>query len=406
MVRDKLLLWNAKKCSPPMDTDEIEIIVGSAWKNSQDGVRGQDYAVDPNVEFEEVKAGHIKPKKRRRTFTRPEDYKDTDMPFRWLIDGVVPKKATGFAWGPSGIGKSFIVLDMAAHVALGMPWRGRAVEQCLAIIVAAEGGEGVKRRLRAWLHHHKIDKPLEKVPITIIPHRFSLIQKGETEELLAIIREAEEFYGCKASFIILDTLNRTLGGNENDNEDMSKYSEKLDWLKEQQGGDACIMPIHHTGWKTGRARGSYALTCNVDFELPISKESKRSPASISTEKMRDAAKSTFEEHFVIIDEKYGSAGDVPVSAGVAVPADAAEFDVEETPGTKGLTDKQRGWLRDIEKFMKQNDVEYVTTPNMRPIWKDSPATIKKRFHALVDIGVLSRIKEGKYAPIHGAPKEA
>ena len=47
----------------------------------------------------------------------------------YLIDEVLPMEASGGLYGDDQTGKSFVLNDMAIHVALGRPWRGREVKQ-------------------------------------------------------------------------------------------------------------------------------------------------------------------------------------------------------------------------------------------------------------------------------------
>ena len=46
--------------------------------------------------------------------------------------------------------KSFVALDWACHVALGLPWRGREVTQGDVVYVVAEGKKGIPGRVSAW----------------------------------------------------------------------------------------------------------------------------------------------------------------------------------------------------------------------------------------------------------------
>ena|SRR5438094_10643868 len=50
--------------------------------------------------------------------------------------------------GDSGCGKSFLVLDLAFHVATGRPWLARDVSQDAVIYVCAEGQAGIKQRVQ------------------------------------------------------------------------------------------------------------------------------------------------------------------------------------------------------------------------------------------------------------------
>ena len=53
-------------------------------------------------------------------------------------------------YGASGCGKTFLALDLAAHVALGWNWRERKLKQGTVIYIAAEGGLGIEERLTGF----------------------------------------------------------------------------------------------------------------------------------------------------------------------------------------------------------------------------------------------------------------
>ena len=65
-----------------------------------------------------------------------------------LIEGLLDCGALSVMFGPSGCGKTFFALDLAAHIALGRPWRGREVLQGPVVYIAAEGGYGILDRLK------------------------------------------------------------------------------------------------------------------------------------------------------------------------------------------------------------------------------------------------------------------
>ena len=71
----------------------------------------------------------------------------------WSIQGVLPKRGTGVVFGKSGIGKSFLLGDMAWSVATGWDWQGHHVTQGQVIYVAMEQPRGYGMRLRAWAEH-------------------------------------------------------------------------------------------------------------------------------------------------------------------------------------------------------------------------------------------------------------
>ena len=92
------------------------------------------------------------PKPHDQTRLKPILWSDLDkLPKREaLVEGFIDCAALSVMFGPSGCGKTFFALDLAVHVALGRPWRGRAVLQGAVVYVAPEGGYGILERLTAF----------------------------------------------------------------------------------------------------------------------------------------------------------------------------------------------------------------------------------------------------------------
>lgn len=71
----------------------------------------------------------------------------------WQIDQHVPAGGFGVIYGPFGSGKSFYTLDLALSVASGLPYLGQyEVAVGPVCYIAAEGGSGLAKRIRAWQH--------------------------------------------------------------------------------------------------------------------------------------------------------------------------------------------------------------------------------------------------------------
>ena len=71
--------------------------------------------------------------------------------------------------------------------------------------------------------------------------------------------------------IIIDTLARNYGLNENSTEDMNKFIQRVDELKEEF--NATIVIVHHTGHgSNGRARGSSVLPAALDYEFRVDRD--------------------------------------------------------------------------------------------------------------------------------------
>ena len=67
----------------------------------------------------------------------------------YIVKGLLYAGDISFWFGQSGFGKSFLVTDIAAHIAAGRDFLGRKVRQTGVLIVPLEGQRGAKKRLYA-----------------------------------------------------------------------------------------------------------------------------------------------------------------------------------------------------------------------------------------------------------------
>ncbi len=68
----------------------------------------------------------------------------------YLVKGLIPREGLIVIWGPPKCGKSFWVFDLAMHIALGWPYRGRRIVQGPVVYVACEGAHGFRGRIEAF----------------------------------------------------------------------------------------------------------------------------------------------------------------------------------------------------------------------------------------------------------------
>jgi hypothetical protein len=69
---------------------------------------------------------------------------------RPLIKGMLEREQISLIFGETGSCKTFFALDLSLHIAAGLPWFGRKVEQGATIYVAAEAGRSIINRVVAW----------------------------------------------------------------------------------------------------------------------------------------------------------------------------------------------------------------------------------------------------------------
>ena len=72
-----------------------------------------------------------------------------EINFDWQIKDIFERKTYGQIFGPTGSGKSFVVLDMAYCIAAGIDYHGHETKQGNVVYICGEGFSGLNRRLRA-----------------------------------------------------------------------------------------------------------------------------------------------------------------------------------------------------------------------------------------------------------------
>jgi hypothetical protein len=133
------------------------------------------------------------------------------------VKGLIPRVGLVIVWGPPKCGKSFLTFDLVMHVAMGWEYRGRRVKQGLVVYCALEGAEGFRARVEAF-RREKLSEDASP-PFHLMASSLSLVADHPT--FLADIRAqlGEE----RPAVVVIDTLNRSLAGSENDDKDMNAY---------------------------------------------------------------------------------------------------------------------------------------------------------------------------------------
>jgi putative DNA primase/helicase len=189
-----------------------------------------------------------------------EEFTREPRPIRWLIRDLVPAESLMMVFGPSGGGKTFVVLDWALSIASRLPdWQGAKVRGGPVVYLAGEGHAGLTLRAAAWKNHHQLQR-FENAWIS---------QAGcdlNTAAGLQLARESILEVGAKPAFVIVDTVHRFLRGDENSTEDVGEMVKACNALQQEFG--CTVLLVHHTGHgDQDRERGSSswrgALEANV-----------------------------------------------------------------------------------------------------------------------------------------------
>lgn len=187
-------------------------------------------------------------------------------------------------YGRPGCGKTFFMVDLAMHVALGRKWNGLEVEQGAAVYVSMEGAHGMKNRVHAFRSHHAIEG---KIPLYIIPQAFSMFdQQIGLQGFLNTLEDIKTAHGS-IRLIVIDTLARAMaGGDENSTKDMSLFVSSCDIVR--GASKAHIAIVHHSGKDELKGgRGSSALLGGIDTEIELSRDEDSNIVTVTTTKQKE-----------------------------------------------------------------------------------------------------------------------
>lgn len=217
-------------------------------------------------------------------FVRAGDLELTEID--WLVDDYLEADSLAQFFGDPGCGKSFVAIDIACSVATGTPWHGREVRQGAVFYIAGEGHNGLARRLRAWQDGKGIE--LSGAPIWKSTHAAQLYDATEAALVSEAIRSLSDSCGVTPSLIVIDTLARNMGADENSTEDMNAFIAHLDMYL-RRPWNCTVIVVHHSGAQDkDRSRGSTALRGALDAEYKVELDGTSAQIRVTPKKMKEA----------------------------------------------------------------------------------------------------------------------
>jgi hypothetical protein len=183
----------------------------------------------------------------------------------YVIKGLFPRVGLAVVWGAPKCGKSFWVFDLLMHVALGWIYRGHRVASGPVVYCALEGQRGFRRRMLAFglAKLSEADKP---PPFYLMETRLSLV--ADHKGLIADLRR--QLGDVKPAVVCVDTLNRSLAGSENSDEDMAAYIRAADAIRD--AFDCLVVIVHHCGHEGERPRGHSSLMGALDVQIGVKRD--------------------------------------------------------------------------------------------------------------------------------------
>lgn len=195
--------------------------------------------------------------------TRAKDFSSEPAPIKWLVKRWVQDQALIMVHGPSGGGKTFVVLDWCLHIASELTdWHGQKIHPGGVVYLAGEGHHGLKSRIAAWRQHFEQDDP-----------DLYLSASGcDLNTPAGYNHAAENIRALKTPprLIVVDTLHRFLDGDENSAQDAKTMLDACSGMMSEFG--CSVLLVHHTGVSDEaqhRARGSSAWKGALENEISV-----------------------------------------------------------------------------------------------------------------------------------------
>ena len=309
----------------------------------------------------------------------------------WLVKGVIPDCGMGVLFGDSGSGKTFISIDLALAISRGLDWQGCRVKKPTGVLyVSAEGGGGMSKRLKAYSKYHAVD--LSDTPMGIVTVGLDL-PEGDADRVIDACARIKD-RGCPIRFIVMDTLNRTIGGaDENSSQDMGKYIGAINRIGNATGAFTLI--VHHSGKDASKgARGHSSLRAAVDTEISIKADGTIQVLTVT--KSRDGETGQPYAFRREVVELGLDANLYPITSCIALPADinlAMSLKPKPSGGWQTLVIDMFQGLGSKHSADELLDLIERTCPSQKR-WRDST---KKAIHDLLKKGVL--MKDGNMLSI-------
>jgi hypothetical protein len=337
--------WNQGKVFPPLDAGELEQTIANAYQYATSALgAASPEAQFGAVELESTDKCQEMPENVRKSRLFIRSFEESRKRSLKAIASPLIKKFLGrgemsVLYGESGVGKTFIALDLAFHIASGRDWNGHKVCGGPVVYVAAEAGETINARIEAIARQYKVNGSAP--PLGVIPCLVDLFNpNADLKPLIDLILDWGKAHGKAVELVTLDTLARVMGaGDENAARDMGLLVRAIDQIRVATG--AHVMVVHHAGKNTAKgARGSSALRAATDTEIEIE------GATIKMRKQRSwelARAIGFQLDTVEIGED--TDGDTVTSCVVRVGA-AVDFGPQLTP-------EQEEWIDQLEAFERK-----------------------------------------------------
>jgi archaellum biogenesis ATPase FlaH len=182
--------------------------------------------------------------------------RELDIKVEWIVDHLIPKGAIIILFGKGGIGKTWLVMDIARCIGSGIDYLGYSTQETLVVFVDFEN------------------------PLTVLNTRTQRMGEAEGVHFWRVGNEvkppkldSDEWEEYKelpdGTVIIFDTLRASHSKDENSSEHMAMVMERV---KELRDCGFTVILLHHTPKNSEKiSKGSTAIVDLADHILNLSR---------------------------------------------------------------------------------------------------------------------------------------
>jgi RecA-family ATPase len=272
----------------------------------------------------------------------------------WIIERHIPKGSITLVFGKGGIGKTWLLLDMARCIGSGTPFLGYETNKAPVIFIDFENPLAVLNTRTQTLgdaedvHFWRVNNDKMKAP------------KLDSKEW--------KQYKClpEGAVLIFDTLRASQSKDENASNEMGLIMNRL---KELRDSGFTIILLHHTAKNSDNvAKGSTAIVDLADHILGLTRVKKK----------KDGQEIVVDEDDEDAIYRFG------VSEKTRYEPHHVYLALNPDKGFELAPDPQEGTLKDMHKVLTEHGTMNMTS--FIENCQDNLSVAKKKLRKLIDVG--------------------
>jgi hypothetical protein len=297
----------------------------------------------------------------------------------WRVDKVLPRIGLAAFYGGPGTVKTFVLIDLFRRIACGGLWGGRDVEPGPVVYIAAEGGGGIKKRikgLKKFIAEQNLPANIPFYLITVAPN----FGTGEDDRVELI--QCIEALGIQPAAIGIDTAAQSLGGADENGQGMAQLvingTALFNYFK------CLVVFVHHVPLSDDkRLRGGTNLIGALDVSILLEREKGSMTASLTVMKLKDEDDfQKFTVHLtriVVCSDKKGR----EVSTLVVESVEPGAIEGSKAPQPKSIPRGQRLLIAVVSQALSEDETvktirPYADGPLIKAVPDDA---VRRRYYA-------------------------